>query len=97
MKFRTSNHNFPVETGRWSGVPRAERLCYLCNSPAIADEFHYLFKCEALTTERLLYIPPKFYRFPNISKMTNLLNSKEVSIIRNLSKYLKTVSAKLRK
>ena len=43
LKFRTSNHNLPIETGRWSNIPKYERFCNLCSSPAIGDEFHYLF------------------------------------------------------
>ena len=30
-KLRTSNIKFPIETGRWMGIPRDERLCNLCN------------------------------------------------------------------
>jgi hypothetical protein len=30
-KLRTSNMKFPIETGRWMGIPRDERLCNLCN------------------------------------------------------------------
>ena len=30
VKFRTSNHRFPVETYRWVGNPLSERKCALC-------------------------------------------------------------------
>ena len=30
-KLRTSNIKFPIETGRWVGIPRDERLCNPCN------------------------------------------------------------------
>jgi hypothetical protein len=32
VKFRTSNHRLPIETGRWSNihVPRNQRICILC-------------------------------------------------------------------
>ena len=32
-RFRTSNHNLRVETGRWDGEPRRERVCTRCSSP----------------------------------------------------------------
>lgn len=44
-KLRCSNLKFPVETGRWSGIPKNERICHLCGN-GIGDEFHYLFKCQ---------------------------------------------------
>ena len=28
IKFRTSNHKVPVETGRWENIPYGERKCY---------------------------------------------------------------------
>ena len=30
LKFRTSNHNLPIETGRWKKIPITERKCTLC-------------------------------------------------------------------
>ena len=42
LKFRTSNHYLPIETGRWNNSPVDHRTCILCNND-IEDEFHYLF------------------------------------------------------
>ena len=94
LKFRTSNHNLPVETGRWSGIPREERLCPLCNSPAVADEYHYLFKCEILAAERLLYLPRRSFSWPNLHKMASLMNSNKPNTIRNLVKFIKVILKK---
>ena len=44
-KFRCSNIKFPIETGRWAGIPKENRTCDLCKS-GIGNEFHFLFKCE---------------------------------------------------
>ena len=43
-KFRCGNHKLPSTAGRFLGIPRAERLCTLCESKDIGDEFHYLFR-----------------------------------------------------
>ena len=43
LKFRTTNHRFPIETGRWQKIDRQERKCTLCTKNDIGDEFHYLF------------------------------------------------------
>ena len=45
IKFRTTNHQLPVQIGRWHGTPLRERLCTLCNNVQIADEFHYILEC----------------------------------------------------
>ena len=44
-KIRISNHRFAVETGRFSKIPRDERLCLFCKkqtNSAIEDEKHVL-------------------------------------------------------
>jgi hypothetical protein len=40
--FRCMNHRLPVEQGRFWGVDRDDRICDLCNSFELGDEFHYL-------------------------------------------------------
>ena len=37
-RFRTGNHRFPCETGRYQGVEYAERKCTLCNLDDVGDE-----------------------------------------------------------
>ena len=44
-RFRLSSHSLKVETGRWSRVPRVERVCN-CNNVDIQDEDHVLFRCK---------------------------------------------------
>ena len=56
LKFRTSNHYLPVETGRWNKIPLEDRICTLCNENDIADQFHYLLKCQLL-----IILGPNFY------------------------------------
>ena len=36
-----------VETGRWKGVVREDRICLLCKKN-MGDERHFLTSCEAL-------------------------------------------------
>jgi hypothetical protein len=45
-KFRISNHKLEIEFGRYSDVPRQERLCKYCDKLAVEDEFHFSFECE---------------------------------------------------
>ena len=41
-RFRLNNRILPVEYGRWKSIPRELRICNLCNTADLGDEFHYL-------------------------------------------------------
>jgi len=88
LKFRTSNHILPIETGRWQNILPDNRICKLCNSTQIGDEFHYLFRCQALSIQRLSFIPKQYYTWPNLGKMKLLMNSKKANQLKCLSKFL---------
>ena len=47
-----------IETGRWHGIPRAERLCQMCGK-CIGDTKHFLHGCERLTAERVKSLESK--------------------------------------
>ena len=51
-KFRTRNHNLPIETLCYIEIPREERKCSLCDSGMVGDEYHYLFQCPHLISAR---------------------------------------------
>ena len=48
-RLRLSSHHLKIETGRWSRVPREERLCP-CGS--VQDEIHVLLHCPLLENTR---------------------------------------------
>ena len=41
FKFRLSNHRQPIQQRRSLGIPRDERICTVCDSGEVGDEFHY--------------------------------------------------------
>ncbi len=43
-KFRVSDHNLLIETGRYKKIPREQRLCSVCK--ILDDECHFFFKCK---------------------------------------------------
>ena len=43
-RWRLSNHDLLIETGRYGGVPRNERLCNTCD--ILEDEKHVVFVCS---------------------------------------------------
>ena len=46
--FCTVNHKLPIETGRYTRIPINERVCKMCNSDQLGDEFHFCLECPAL-------------------------------------------------
>ena len=51
-KLRTSSHKPEIETGRWSKIPRENRICKNCALNKIEDEYHLIFECQMHITER---------------------------------------------
>lgn len=43
-KFRISDHDLLIETGRYKNIPREQRCCTVCN--ILDDESHFFFNCE---------------------------------------------------
>lgn len=56
-RFRLANHFLAIEIGRWHrpAVPAAMRLCALCGTDSVQDEYHYFFACPALQLARQRY------------------------------------------
>ena len=50
IRLLTSNHHFPIETGRWDHTPQNERLCEWCEG--LSDEEHALYSCPAYFLHR---------------------------------------------
>ena len=43
-KFRVSDHDLLIETGRYKKIPREERVCSVCKM--LDDEVHFFFHCK---------------------------------------------------
>jgi hypothetical protein len=41
----TGSHTLRVDTGWWAGKARSSRVCPICNSGAIENEYHFIFEC----------------------------------------------------
>lgn len=91
IKFRTSNHRFPVETGRWYNIPLNERLCLLCNKGLIGDEFHYILECSALEEIRKKYINTKYWKRPNFFKFSELMTNCNCKSLRKLCVFISKI------
>ena len=63
LKFRLSNHRLPIRKRRSLGIPRDERICTVCDSGEVGDEFHYLLNCSnenVNNKKRTMYVD-KYY------------------------------------
>ena len=52
LKLRGFTAAFQVETGRWQGVKREDRVCKECNSSEVEDVTHWLPRCSAWSSHR---------------------------------------------
>ena len=82
-QIRTSGHTLRIETGRYGQqrLERFERRCQVCGGGDIEDEFHFVFKCEAYTDIRHVYIKSYYYRRPSVMKLISLFNSTNTSVL----------------
>lgn len=87
-QFRLSSHSLSIERGRHNNIPKNERTCILCNQNAVENEYHFLLTCPFYRDLRLKYLKPYFCRWPTLSKFDTLLETKNKTIVLNLSKYI---------
>jgi hypothetical protein len=50
-QYRISNHKLQIERGRYENIPREERICKLCDSGEVENEFHFAVTCPKLPTQ----------------------------------------------
>ena len=79
-----------VETGRYTGTPRAERLCLSCDQHAVEDEGHILFHCKKYSDIRkTFYLEVLMNEDDNIiTKYKNILATDNPSIMFSTANYL---------
>ena len=77
-KFRTGNHRFPIEVGRFQNIELAERKCTLCNTGDIGGEMHYLLICPFFSLERALYLQRYYYAPPNTLKFKEIMSTRNM-------------------
>lgn len=91
VKFRTANHRFPCETLRWQGIELSERKCNLCEKDDIGDELHYLLICTHFREERAKFLRKYYFTNPNILKYSQLLNTQNLTQLKNLCLFIKVL------
>jgi hypothetical protein len=91
-KLRCSNIKFPIETGRWNGVPKHERICNFFGN-GIGDAFHYLFICEKqeIKSIREKFIPIYCTKYPTELKLSRMFMYCHEELYRYLASFLKII------
>ena len=86
-KIRLSGHNLAIESGRFTGITRLNRLCIFCGDD-IEDEFHFVLKCKTFQGFRNCLIKPYYWQKPSMYKFIQLLSSNNIRQLCNPRKYL---------
>ena len=91
-KFRTTNHQLPIECGRWCNIPREDRFCTLCSKNEIGDEFHYSFSCDNSNNQITLYIKEKIRNILNTLKFKEIMTSKNKDDLQKLCRFVAIIN-----
>ena len=87
-QFRSGVHMLELERGRYTGVPRHQRLCKLCARNEVENELHFMFNCPVYDDLRVIYVPLKYRTNINLHKLHLLLSSKNEETVKNVACYL---------
>ena len=89
LKFRVCNHRLPIQSGRIHNIPSCERICTLCTSNEIGDEFHYLFICQNdnIRNSRKKHLSKYFLCNCNILKFNSIMNFQSKTKLIHLAKF----------
>ena len=69
MMLRGRSAPLQIETGRWKGVPREERLCRECGMNEVEDCDHWLLRCSRWDIERRHLLANVQQRLPNFASI----------------------------
>ncbi|XP_030230039.1 uncharacterized protein LOC115556816 [Gadus morhua] len=93
--YRTNNTRIPKVTGRYKGLERSERMCNICDSNCVGDEYHVLFECKNVNVMyyRKKHLPKYYVYSPSKIKLILLLRSNNPGVIAKTGAFLKQFPA----
>lgn len=94
-KFRCGSHRLPIETGRWQGITRDNRVCHLIDSNDIGNEYHYVMICHSMKADRKKFLSEYFWKYPNTCKFILLFNCTNAIQLEKLCKFIKIINVKV--
>ena len=84
-RWRLSCFELAIETGRYHGTPREERLCMFCD--VVEDEHHAIFDCKAYDVIRREH-QELLHQNPTVK---HILNPKTKDLANDVGRYLKLI------
>ena len=63
-KFRVSNHNLRIESGRAENLTRERRICQMCHLNQVETELHFCLICPLYNDLRITILSPFFLGIP---------------------------------
>ena len=93
LKFRLCNHRLPIQQRRSLVIPRDERICTVCDSGEVGDEFHCLLNCfnENVNRNRTKYVDKYYTYHPSVPKFCSLKNMPSKSKNVKLAKFISCI------
>ena len=94
-KFRISAHKLLIETGRYKGIPRTNRICDKCILGEVEDECHFFFKCQKFNCQRnqlmnvICKSCPNFTTLKITDQLIWALSCESVDVLLAISEFIK--------
>jgi hypothetical protein len=100
-KLRLSAHSLPIEIGRYKNIDQKNRLCDVCDSKCIGDEYHLLFNCsnQHLVKLRDIFLKQIYNKcdqlesLPPYQQFLYLMSAYDVSVIETFCNYVNKILA----
>jgi hypothetical protein len=77
-----------IEVGRRQNIDRESRICVLCDSNDIEDEFHFVLNCNFFIELRSKYLPFWVLTRPTRPKLYSLLNTEDSRTLVGLAAFV---------
>ena len=87
-QLRSGTLPIEIDSGRYRGITKEQRLCPMCNTGEIENELHCLLKCPVLQDIRKTYIQRKFFINRNIHTLFIMLSSKNEQTMKQTANYI---------
>ena len=76
-----------IESGRVNNIELRNRVCPLCNSGEIEDEYHFVLICPFYVDLRVT-LPTHYTVNPNRNKFNSLMRSNYPRVIKSIAFYV---------
>ena len=86
-RLRCSNHSLLIESGRFNNIDVHDRICPLCDTNEIEDEYHFVLICPFFNDLRN-HLPQRYKINPSRNKFNALMSSDKTSILKSLASYV---------